>query len=394
MNKAQWNEFLIYFKNRPIPFLIIELVGRLGKVVKLPGIGYFINDPDIGKQVLNNPECFNSHDIGSVGCLITQVLGDFALINMDSIKHKEWKTKLRELFTPKFIQEVFDLSASSYLQEIKSYLHNGDVVDLAKVSKILASRMACGMIGANLENDQDSINLFEIVGKFTSYAGLGKKKLSDQEVDEAKLLAEQIAKYAKSSFNKKQRDGSVTQRLKDLGFTFEEVKGLLTVILVGGTELVSFAIPRIMALLVDSNQLSLLRKQPELITQTMDEGLRFVTPSSVVLRSVSKNAEIEGYKFESPNRALIVNYNMLKSKKYFDQPRKFDITRKIVPQVKHSWFGGGPHFCLGFALAHKEIRSVLEMFIELESDFKILKRTFEKNKVFPGYKSLQIQLIS
>jgi cytochrome P450 len=392
MNKAQWNEFLIYFKNRPIPFLIIEAVGRLGKVVKFPGIGYFINDPDIGKYILRDPEHFDSHNIGSVGYLISQVLGDFALINMDGIKHKEWKDRLRGLFTPKYIDEVFDASVKDYLADIKSSLQQGETVDLSKVSKVLASRMACGMVGANLKNDEDSLRLFEISSKFTSYAGLGKKKLNQQEIDEATVLAEAIGEYAKRSYNSEQRDNSVTQRLRDLDFSFEEVKGILTVILVAGTELITFAIPRIIALLIDSKQISDLKNNPELTQQTIDEGLRFITPSSVMLRAVSKDTVVHGYDFKAPNRALVINYNMLKSSTYFEHPRKFDITRKIDPRVKHSWFGGGPHFCLGFALAHKEIQSVLDIFREIEGHPIIIKRTFVKNKVFPGYKSLLIKI--
>jgi hypothetical protein len=49
----------------------------------LPPIGTFINDAEIAREVLTDTAHFDSHSPGSLGVLLTQALGSYALLNMD-----------------------------------------------------------------------------------------------------------------------------------------------------------------------------------------------------------------------------------------------------------------------------------------------------------------------
>src|SRR5262249_15088355 len=95
--RARWHELLIYLCNRPAAFLFLDAVRRLGDVVHVPGLGYFVHHPLLAKAVLNDPNVSNKA-VGSYGALFTQVLGEFALFNMEGAEHREIKLLLREFF--------------------------------------------------------------------------------------------------------------------------------------------------------------------------------------------------------------------------------------------------------------------------------------------------------
>src|ERR1700751_6192619 len=94
MDKAGWHEFLVYALNRPLAFAIIQLAARLGRAAHWPFIGTFVNDAEIAREVLTDTAHFDSHSPGSLGVLITQALGSYALLNMDGPEHRQPKRVL------------------------------------------------------------------------------------------------------------------------------------------------------------------------------------------------------------------------------------------------------------------------------------------------------------
>lgn len=142
------------------------------------------------------------------------------------------------------------------------------------------------------------------------------------------------------------------------GFTFDQVKGVVIIVMIGATELITYGMPRVVTLLVDSRQIEKLRAHPELLDRAVDEGFRLVTPSNVILRAVVADCEIRGYRFRKGERALIVFNNIMKQEKRFPNATRFDIERTLDPRFRRLPFGAGPHMCLGTGLAIAEARKV------------------------------------
>ena len=84
VNRAQKHEFLLYFTAHPIPTLLSEVINIFGQSVYFPGMGYFINDPILAKEILLD-ERFSKSGKGSTGAIITQIMGEYSLLNMDGI---------------------------------------------------------------------------------------------------------------------------------------------------------------------------------------------------------------------------------------------------------------------------------------------------------------------
>ena len=396
MDKAQWNEWIVYVLNRPVVYGLLELSRRLGNVVYLPGVGYVISDAEIALDVLLDAEHFNSHSPGSLGFLVSQALGPYALLNMDGPEHKDLKRRLQEVFSSKYIKTLICSATNDIVNEFQENLLAGRVVDMVEFMKDFSSRMACEMIGVKVDpNNERSAyaDMFTLATEFTALAGLGKRKLSASDLKKAKRIVERLSAHIRESYEDENiRDASLTQQMRSRGFTFEEAKGVVIIVMIGATELITYGMPRILTLLIDSHQIEKLRAQPHLLEQAVDEGFRLVTPSNIILRAVVADRQIRGYRFRKGRRALIVFNNIMKQERYFSNATRFDIERISDSRFRRFPFGAGSHTCLGTGLAIAEARKVLEVLMSVEGKYEIISRRYNRAKTYPGYSSLLIRV--
>lgn len=394
-NSASRHEFLLYFTAHPIPTLLSEIVNLMGASAYVPGQGYFINDPILAKEILQD-ERFTKAGKGSTGAIITQIMGEYSLLNMDGISHRELRSKLADLFSAKYVSTFIHDVLDELTLKLQDDLRAGEEVDLVRFMHHVTGKMICHMIGMEITKEKETETydtIFNLVEKIIASVQLTNIDIPESKLSTYQEYFEQLIGFAQIAFEKNDiRTHSVVQRLKDLGLSFDEAKGVLGVLFVAGTETVSSSMPRLIALLLDSCQFEEVKKNRELIAGAIDEGLRFCTPVPVMTRSVSENIRIGNYTFKKKRRLVIFLYNILKSKRYFIDPRRYDIHRKHDPKIKHMWFGGGPHFCLGFALAHKEMSTILEVLLDLPGRITITDRQYGKHVLLPQYAQLKIKL--
>jgi cytochrome P450 len=396
MDKARWHEFLVYALNRPLPFAVMHLAAQLGRAAHLPLIGTFINDAEIAREVLTDTAHFDSHSPGSLGVLITQALGSYALLNMDGPEHRQLKRRLLEVFSTKYVSLLLNTVTDPLVAELRADLAAGRTVDFVAFMKTFASAMACAMMGVAVDPADERrayADMFALATEFTALAGLGKRRLSAAETGRAHRITDRLAEHIRESYNSKTvRENSLTQHMRALGFPFEAAKGVVIIVMIGATELITYGVPRMLALLVDSGQMAKLRARPDLLDRAVDEGFRMVTPSNVVLRAVTADCEVGGVRFRRGTRVLVVFRTIMLRDRHFPRGTRFDIERTIDPRYRRLLFGAGPHACLGTGLALAEARQVLGAVCRLDGEIEIVARRYNRGQTYPGYSALAIHL--
>ncbi|HYY37669.1 MAG TPA: cytochrome P450 [Xanthobacteraceae bacterium] len=381
--------------NRPFSFLFLDFVRRLGDVVRVPFLGYFVHEPFIAKAVLDHPNVSNS-DIGSYGAWFTQVLGESALINMEGLEHRVLKSCLREFFDEDRLEQLVGEELRRSVADLGQLLDRGHVVDLAEFMRRLSAKSICRVLGIQLTDaqaDKDYEQIYRLSARLTRYGSLVKKLLSESEVASARAIHGKLAEYTQDAY-----EGSdcgplcIIGGLKASGLSHPEVKGLLTFLLVAGTAVLTIAVPRVVAVMLDSGAFNELRANPALLKTAVDESLRFVTPSNILFRTATGEVTANGYVFPKGSRIYVVFYALMKHGTFFPQPYRFDIRRSIPNEVRSLWFGYGRHSCLGVVLAHKVMRAILEILLTLNGKIVVERRVYGRNWTFPGYKHFYIRL--
>jgi cytochrome P450 PksS len=129
------------------------------------------------------------------------------------------------------------------------------------------------------------------------------------------------------------------------------------------------------ALLSHEDQLSQIRRDPDLMPTCVEECLRYVSPVQMTKpRFVTRDLVWQGRQFRRGDMfaGLVAAANCDPAR--FEHPHHFDITRHPNP---HLSFGTGVHFCLGFQLARAEAAIAFERILARFPDMHLA--TQERN---------------
>ena len=104
----------------------------------------------------------------------------------------------------------------------------------------------------------------------------------------------------------------------------------------------------LLTLLKNPQQFAMLRKDRGLMRTAIEEMLRYESGSAIIPRAAIKNFQCGDVLIPAGSLAIGLVGSVNRDPDRFDNPDDFDITRKPNPQLA---FGGGPHVCIGKALA-------------------------------------------
>lgn len=123
------------------------------------------------------------------------------------------------------------------------------------------------------------------------------------------------------------------------------------------------------ALIENPDQRDLLLNDPSLIGTAIEEFLRWVSPVIYFTRTAQRDVEVGGQLVKEGDRVAMWYSAGSRDPERHENPETFDVTR-VKP--RHQAFGGGgPHFCLGNALARLELRVLFEELLRRMPDMTI-----------------------
>ena len=113
-------------------------------------------------------------------------------------------------------------------------------------------------------------------------------------------------------------------------------------------------------LLDHPDQLQLLKDDPALIDQAIEELIRFDAPTININRIALEDIDVQGSSIKKGDSLSLCVATANRDPKQFSDPDKLDILR---PKARHNGWGGGLHFCPGAPLARIELRyGILALF--------------------------------
>jgi cytochrome P450 len=95
---------------------------------------------------------------------------------------------------------------------------------------------------------------------------------------------------------------------------------------------------------------------PDLITNAVEETLRYEPPSPIQGRWVARDVEFHGTVVPRGSKMALLNASANRDERHFPDPDRYDVHRQID---RHLSLGYGTHFCIGGALARLEGRVAL-----------------------------------
>ena len=145
-------------------------------------------------------------------------------------------------------------------------------------------------------------------------------------------------------------------------------------------------------LLNNPEQMALLKNDPSLIPWAVEEFLRYASPVYHFRRTATKDVEFSDTQIREGEKVVVWFASGNRDDAIFADPYRFDVTRN--PNEHMSFGRGGPHMCLGNALARIELRI---MFEELLSRDVVLEPTgdidYLRSNFVHGIKRMPVRVV-
>jgi cytochrome P450 len=148
----------------------------------------------------------------------------------------------------------------------------------------------------------------------------------------------------------------------------------------------------LLELLNDPAQLAWLRANrhdPAALKTAADEFVRYSSPLTHTLRTVTEDVEVGGKQLRAGDWAVIWFHAANRDEAVFADPERFDVRRHPNP---HLGFAVGKHFCLGAHLARLDMAVMIEAMLERMDDITLAGPVeWSSSNLFWGIKHMPIR---
>ncbi|WP_224368897.1 cytochrome P450 [Hyalangium versicolor] len=265
--------------------------------------------------------------------------------------HLRFQSLLKRYFTPRTVED-FRPRIQALTDTLLDAAGAKGTLDLVKELAVpLPSRVMAEMLGVPLTDEHMlrrwSRDLASIFGTVDFQQLLQSQKSVTEMMDYMRGV---FARYSRAPgdnilevFLRAQAEGLVNE---------EEILANCVLLLFAGHETTARLISRGMTLLFDNpEQLALLRQDPSLIPQAVEEMLRYGDIVPMITRLTVAPVELAGQAMQPSQTVYLILAAANRDPSIFTEPDQFDVTRK---PGKHVAFGYGSFYCLGAALARLE----------------------------------------
>jgi cytochrome P450 len=269
------------------------------------------------------------------------------MLNSDPPVH----TRLRRLVTKAFTSRVVTRLrpvVESTVDDLLDRLPTDRTVDLIRSFALPLPFSMISMLLGIPDGDRDR------------FAGWTRPLITSLDHDELRAAENHITGYLTGLIAAKRADPG-DDLLSDLilvsdageSLSADELRGMAFLLILAGYETTVNLIGNGMhALLNQPEQMSALRRQPELLPQAVEEFLRYESPlNTATLRFTDTPVDVDGVTIPANEFVLIALLSANHDPARFADPDRLDITRETNP---HLAFGHGIHYCLGAPLARLE----------------------------------------
>jgi cytochrome P450 len=138
----------------------------------------------------------------------------------------------------------------------------------------------------------------------------------------------------------------------------EELRNLLVTLVFAAHDTTRHQLANAMVCFAEHHdQWTLLARRPDLAEQAIEEVMRWCPATNAIFRFARKDLEYEGLRIAQDTPILVCVAGAQRDPRAFSSADTFDIS--VTRQAPPLQFGGGPHYCLGAALARAELSEAL-----------------------------------
>jgi cytochrome P450 len=381
------------------PFTLLDQIREAGRIIHDPQFGRYIvgrfqdvyailNDRDLAVD----PRKATENTFSARIARIEESGREPSMLFLDPPDHTRLRSLVSKAFTPRAIERMRP-RIEEIANELCDRLEGKPSFDLmAGFCQPYPTIVIAEMLGVDPADQADFKRWTDdiVAAGFDAFA-------SEETKQKAAVAGEQMQAYLNRAIAERRaepRDDLITALIhaEDNGdfFNDDEVRSMVSLLLAAGnvttTDLLGNGMKN---LLQHPDQVQLLRDDPSLIPNAVEEMLRFEGPVTFSGRITVDDREIAGCPMHAGQSITVALGAANYDPRLHKDPHKFDVTRE---DIDHVAFGGGRRYCLGAPLARLEAQIGVLTLITRFPNLRLAEQELQWKKV-PIFRGLERLLV-
>lgn len=322
---------------------------------------------------------------------IIQVLARFMLA-MDNPEHQDFRQVVASAFMPAALTKFEDRIRASVNGLIAGLAGRDEVDVVTEVAAIVPIKTVCAIMGVP---EEDEWRVFE----FTNAV------FGTDDPDYSPTLADANERYLAifdygwhllEQRRREPRDDLLTRvahaTIGGRPLSEIEQKSFFSNMIAAGNETTRSSLGgAIWALARNPDQRQLLLDEPELITRSLPEILRWFSPVYQMARTARRDVDVAGTLVRAGERVAMLYGAGNHDPQAFPDPHRLDLRREGTS--RHLTFGYGVHHCLGSRLALMQLKLILEAFLAAFPAYELAgEPSYLRSNLVRAMKAMPIRL--
>jgi cytochrome P450 len=295
------------------------------------------------------------------------------LLTNDPPSHARFRALVNKAFTPKRVAQMEGEIVQVCDDLIDAFIERGSVDLIPEYAVGVPLTIIADALGVDRAD----------MPKFKYWSDRAVEPLGGPMTEDRKIACAEsridMQAYMKARIAERQAaPGTFDDMLNDLvearlddgtALSVPEMLGIIEQLLVAGnettTKLIGFLTQQ---LLMHPDQLAAVKADPALMTNAVEEALRFEAPVQMLFRGAKVDVEMHGVTIPAGSMCAVVYASGNRDDAKYPEADRFDITRDNART--HLAFGQGPHYCIGAPLARAEARIGVNRLLERCADLR------------------------
>jgi len=313
---------------------------------------------------------------------VRTLFGD-SMVNLDDPRHARLRGIVAKAFTPRVVATIGDDVQRVVTGIVDDVIARRPADFVSAVASELPFQVICNMMGIPVSH---RARILEQLNSATEGTGVRRRlRIPGRGLYALARLNLLVARVAREKRRRPTDDlisALVTAELDGKRLNARELGSFFSLLLVAGVETTRNAIAHALVLLTaHPAQRALLEADFERHAPGfVEEVVRHASPIIQFRRTVSRDFDLNGHALRAGEEVVLYYTSANRDETVFSDPDSFDITRSPNPHV--GFGGGGPHFCLGTALARQEMTA---LFRELLTRLPDIRTTGEAELVASNF---------
>jgi len=345
-------------ENRSDPYPIYDFIRDTEPVHHAPDGSWVLTRYDHSAAVLRDPR-FSTNparltegpDPASMGPI--RQVGSSLMMFLDPPDHTRLRSLVSQAFTPRMVESLRPRIQDLVDELLDAVVEKGEMDVLADLAYPLPTVVICEMLGVPPE-DREKFKAWSADASRLLDGYLDKEAM-DRGMVAGMYLFQYFTDLVADRRRQPRQDLLSALLAAEAGgdrLTHAELMSTATLLFVAGFETTMNLVGNgTLALLRHPDQLTRMREDPSLVRTGIEELLRYDGPVHVTARIATEDLDIGGCTVRIGEQVVAMLGAANRDPAQFPEPHRLDVSRS---PNRHLAFGGGPHFCLGAALARIE----------------------------------------